>query len=231
MKGQSNKVLLIVFGIVILIMGISLINSNRARTYSNTSVTVVSEAADGLDLEALLELVKEARSAEDLEKALNEQLNFELYSAYIYYSMAAYFESVDLPGFANWMQIQYQEELFHVQKFFDFINERDGRVTLGGVDAPQHEWESPLAAFQNAYEHEKIVSKRIHELVDLSRQEKDHAVESFLDWFVTEQVEEEASTRAIAQQLKFLGEDRTGLFMVDRELATRVFTPPDGTAA
>ncbi len=168
---------------------------------------------------------------ERLEKALNDQLNYELYSAYVYASMAAWFESVDMPGFSSWMQVQVREEMVHVQKFFTFINERDGRVRLAQVDEPAFEWDSPLAAFQNAYEHECSVSSRIHALVDLAREEKDHAVENFLQWFVTEQVEEEASTKAVVQQLKFLGDDRHALFMIDRELGQRVFVPPAGGGA
>lgn len=165
---------------------------------------------------------------EKLEKALNDQLNYELYSAYVYAAMAAWFESVDMPGFSSWMQVQVREEMFHVQKLFSFVGERDGRVRLARIDEPPFEWDSPLAAFQNAYEHECGVSSRIHAIVDLAREEKDHAVENFLQWFVTEQVEEEASTKAIVQQLKFLGEDRPALFMMDRELGQRVFTPPAG---
>lgn len=161
-----------------------------------------------------------------LEKALNDQLNYELYSAYVYASMAAWFDSVDMPGFSSWMQIQVREEMVHVQKLFSFISERDGRVKLAQVHEPPFEWESAIAAFQNAYEHECGVSSRIHALVDMAREEKDHAVENFLQWFVTEQVEEEASTKTIVQQLKFLGEDRHALFMIDRELGQRVFTPP-----
>lgn len=164
--------------------------------------------------------------SEKLEKSLNDQLNFEIYSAYVYYAMAAYLESIDLPGFSNWMQMQVREELVHADKFFQFINERDGRVKLAQVDGPDFEWKSPLDAFQTAYEHECEVSKRIHAIVDQCREEKDHAVENFLAWFVTEQVEEEATTKAIVQQLKMAGDDTNILFMVDRELGQRVFTAP-----
>jgi ferritin len=161
-----------------------------------------------------------------MQDALNDQLNFELYSAYIYYSMAAYLERVDLPGFSHWMQIQVQEELTHVDKFFRFIHERDGRVILKAIDAPGIEWKSPLDAFQEAYQHEQIVSGRINKLVDLSLKESDHATNSFLQWFVTEQVEEEASVKSIIQQLKLAGKDGHGLLMLDRELGARVFTMP-----
>lgn len=164
--------------------------------------------------------------SDKMQDALNDQLNFELYSAYIYYSMAAYLESVDLPGFSHWMRIQVQEELTHVDKFFRFIHERDGRVILKAIDAPGREWKSPIDAFQEAYEHEQIVSGRINKLVDLSLKESDHATNSFLQWFVTEQVEEEATVKSIIQQLKLAGKDGHGLLMLDRELGARVFTMP-----
>jgi ferritin len=164
-----------------------------------------------------------------IEKALNEQLNWELYSAYIYYSMSAYCQSVDLTGMANWFKAQTQEEIFHASKFFDYINDRGGRVTLTAIEAPQVEWASPLAAFENALEHEQGVTARINNLVELSVKEKDRTTESFLQWFVTEQIEEEASVSEIIGQLKIIGSSGSGLFMVDRELSTRVFTmPPAG---
>lgn len=161
-----------------------------------------------------------------LEDALNDQINAELYSAYLYLAMAAYFEQDDLPGLAHWMTIQVQEELAHVKRFYDYMFERDGRVLLGAIAAPPKEWESPLAAFQAAYEHEQHVSKRIHDLVTLARQEQDHATENFLQWFVSEQVEEEATAKAITAQLRRTGDFGAGLLMIDRELAQRVFAPP-----
>ncbi|MBL6988182.1 MAG: ferritin [Bacteriovoracaceae bacterium] len=162
----------------------------------------------------------------DVEKALNEQINFELYSSYIYLSMSAYFESIDLPGFAHWMKIQNQEELVHVHKLFDYINEREGRVTLTAIEAPQLEWESALDAFQDAYEHEQKVTARVNKIVDLSIVKSDHATNSFLQWFVQEQVEEESSVKKVVQDLKMVGKDGHGLFMLNRELAQRVFVPP-----
>ncbi len=165
-----------------------------------------------------------------LEKALNDQINYELYSAYIYYAMAAYFDSTDLPGFSNWMQVQVREELVHADKLFRFIADRDGRARLAPIKGPELEWKSPLEVFTVAHDHEVSVTKRIHAIVDLARAEKDHAVENFLQWFVTEQVEEEASTKAIVQQLKRLGNEGHALFMVDRELAQRIFTPPPAGA-
>ena len=164
--------------------------------------------------------------SETVVKALNDQINFELYSSYIYYSMSAYFEDIDLPGFAHWMKIQTQEELTHVQKLFDYINERDGRVVLSGIKAPQTEWKSPLEAFEHAYKHEQEVSSRINKMVDLSLQHSDHATNTFLQWFVNEQVEEEASVKKVVQDLKMIGNDGNGLFMLNRELGQRVLTPP-----
>jgi len=156
-----------------------------------------------------------------LEAALNAQVNAELHSAYLYLSMAAYFESVDLQGFANWMRVQYQEETLHGLKFFDYINERNGRVKLTQIEGPATEWKSPLEAFRQAYEHEKHISKLISNLVLQSRQIGDLSTETFLQWFVAEQVEEEAQTYRITQQLRLAGDERTALLLLDRELAQR----------
>ncbi len=166
----------------------------------------------------------------NVEKAFNEQINWELYSGYLYLAMSAYFLSINLNGFASWMRVQALEEGTHAMKFFDFINERSGRVGLLALKAPQKEWESPLAAFQDAYEHECLVSGRINDLVNLALDEKDHASNNFLQWFVGEQVEEEASVDAVVQKLKLIGSDGGGLFLIDQELAQRVFTPPAAAA-
>ena len=163
---------------------------------------------------------------EKLEKALNDQLNAEFYSAYLYLSMAAYFRSINLSGFANWMEVQYQEEVVHAMKFYDYINERGGRVTLKAIDGPPSDWDSPLAAFEGAYAHEQKVTGMINDLVDLAREEHDHATEIFLQWFVSEQVEEEDSANEVVQKIKLMGDARGGLFMLDRELGQRTFTPP-----
>ncbi len=161
-----------------------------------------------------------------MEKAINEQINAEAYSAYLYLSMAAYFEAQNLPGLASWMRIQTQEETAHALKFFDFVNERRGRVVLKAIDQPPKEWESPLVAFEAAFEHEQMVTGRINDLVNLAVQEKDHATNAFLQWFVNEQVEEETSVDTIVQMLK-MGEKAPGaMFMIDRELGQRTFTPP-----
>ncbi len=161
-----------------------------------------------------------------IEKALNDQLNFETYSGYIYWAMSAQLEDMGLPGFANWMRIQVQEEMSHAVKFYHFIAERGGRVVLDAIPKPQTEWPSVLAIFENALEHEQIVTSRINDLVDLAIAEKDHASNAFLQWFVSEQVEEEATADEVIQRLKLTDEAKGALFMMDKEMSTRVFTPP-----
>ncbi|NQT34102.1 ferritin [bacterium] len=161
-----------------------------------------------------------------MEEALNGQLNAELYSAYLYMSMAAYFESINLAGFANWMKIQVQEEMFHAQKFFNYINERSGRVIMRAIEKPETDWETTSDVFEHTYKHEQKVTSLINDLVELSRSEKDNATYNFLQWFVSEQVEEEASVDAVLQKLKLIGDFGPGIFMIDQELGNRVFTPP-----
>jgi ferritin len=164
--------------------------------------------------------------SDNMQAAMNKQINAELHSAYIYLSMSAYFADRNLNGFANWMRIQAQEEMVHAMKFFDFIIERRGRALLEPVAAVPTQWESALAVFENAFAHEQKVTGLINNLVDLSIKEKDHAANSFLQWFVDEQVEEEASADAVVQQLKMIGDSAAALFMFDREMGQRVFTPP-----
>lgn len=167
-----------------------------------------------------------------IQDAFNKQINAELYSSYLYLSMAAYFESVSLKGFANWMRCQAQEEILHAMKFYSYVAERGGNVKLEAIDGPPTNWGSPLHAFQDAYAHEQKVTALINGLVDLAVQERDHASNAFLQWFVTEQVEEEASADEVIQQLKLAGDQGGGLFMIDRELGQRVFTMPvTGTEA
>ena len=161
-----------------------------------------------------------------MDEALNGQLNAELYSAYLYLSMAAYFESVDLAGFANWMRIQTQEEQFHAMKFYDYIIERGGRVILRPIEAPPSDWDSPLAVFEATLEHEQKVTGLINDLVYLARDEKDNASEVFLQWFVKEQVEEEDNVGKVLGQLKPIKDSPEALFTMDKEMGQRVFTPP-----
>jgi ferritin len=161
-----------------------------------------------------------------IEKAVNDQLNFELYSGYIYLAMAAYFEDQDLPGFANWMDIQWQEEQFHANKFFHYVNERGGRVELEAIPKPPVNWESPIAAFEHALKHEQAVTMRIGKLIALSREEADYGTESFLSWFIDEQVEEESNVDTIIKQLRRIGDHGPSLLQLDSQLASRVFTSP-----
>lgn len=169
--------------------------------------------------------------SDKIRDAFNRQIVAELYSSYLYLSMSAYFESINLKGFAHWMRCQVQEEIVHAMKFYAFVNERGGTVKLGAIDAPPTEWASPLAAFQDAYAHEQKVTGLINSLMDLAIAERDHASNAFLQWFVTEQVEEEASADEVVKKIQLAGERGGGMFMLDRELATRVFTPPPEMAA
>lgn len=156
-----------------------------------------------------------------MQDALNHQINAELFSSYLYLSMSAYFESAGLPGMANWMRVQAAEEQIHAMKMFAFINERDGRVLLEAIEKPKVEWNSPLEAFQEAYQHEQKVTGLINGLADLAMSEKDHAASNFLQWFVNEQVEEEATARAICDKLKLVGDHGHALLMIDGELGRR----------
>jgi ferritin len=161
-----------------------------------------------------------------MEKAINQQINAELYSSYLYLSMATYFESISLGGFSNWMRQQVQEELFHGMKMFDFVCERGGRVTLKAIDGPPSQWKSPLDAFEQVLSHEQKVTGLINDLVNLALDERDHATNIFLQWFVSEQVEEESTAGALVDKLKLIGKDANGLFMLDTELGQRAFTMP-----
>jgi ferritin len=161
-----------------------------------------------------------------MEEALNGQINAELYSAYLYLSMEAYFGCENLPGFANWMRVQTQEELMHAMKIYDFVQERGGRVVLGAIEQPPAKWDSPLSVFEAVYKHEQKVTGLINDLVNLAVEEKDHATNSFLQWFVTEQVEEEDNASTVLSQLKLIKDSPQALFMMDKEMGQRVFTPP-----
>lgn len=164
--------------------------------------------------------------SEKLQQALNGQLNAEFYSAYLYLSMAACFENTDLPGFANWMRIQTQEEMFHAMKFYDYINERNSGITLKPIEAPPAQWDSPLAVFKATLQHEQKVTGLINGLVNLAIEEKDHAANNFLQWFVSEQVEEEKNVADMIGKLKLITGSPQALYMLDREMALRIFTPP-----
>jgi len=158
-----------------------------------------------------------------MQDALNKQINAEIYSAYLYLSMAAYFEANTLSGFASWMRVQYQEEMSHALKLYDYVNERGGRVQLAAIDEPPAEWKSPVDVFKVTLEHERLVSSLIHKLVDLAIELSDHATNQMLQWFVGEQVEEEATAEQILDEINLVGDARSGLFMLNRELGQRVF--------
>jgi ferritin len=161
-----------------------------------------------------------------LEAALNKQINEEAYSAYLYLSMVSYFESVGLKGFANWMRVQNQEETFHMTRIFDFVLTRGGKVKLLAIAEPQTTWKNSMDAFQATLKHEEHITACINGLVDLARDEKENATFNFLQWFISEQVEEEDNVNTIIAKLKLAGDNGSAIYMLDQELATRVFTPP-----
>lgn len=157
---------------------------------------------------------------EKIEEAINKQLNAELYSGYMYLSMAAYFESIDLAGFANWSRLHAQEEFTHGMKFYDYLVSRGARVTLTQIEGPPTEWESAIAVFDHVYQHEQVVTGLINDLVDLTISLKDHATNNFLQWFIAEQVEEEETANGVLQRLKLAGDDSAALLMLDKELGS-----------
>ena len=164
--------------------------------------------------------------SQKMQKALNGQVNAEMYSAYLYLSMSAYCASQELPGFASWMRVQAQEEMVHAMKFYDFIIERNGRAVLAAIEAPPPEWDSPLAVFENVYAHEQKVTGLINDLVSVTVSEKDDATKDFLQWFVDEQEEEEESADAVRRKVAGAGDAREKLLTVDHELGQRTFHPP-----
>ncbi len=161
-----------------------------------------------------------------MEKAFNMQVNAELYSSYLYLSMESYFQSISLKGLAKWMRCQVQEEMFHGIKMYDYIHERGGRAQFEAIEKPVAEWKSPLAAFEHILSHEQKVTELINDLIDVALEVRDHAAKAFLDWFIIEQVEEEATVGEIVDRLKLIGEDSSGLFLLDSELGKRVFVMP-----
>mgnify|MGYP000313861784 CR=1 FL=1 len=156
-----------------------------------------------------------------MQDAMNEQIKNELYSAYLYLSMAAHFESKTLTGFANWLRIQAKEELGHAMKFYDFILERGGEVTLKAIDQPPSSWKSNLEAFEQVLAHEQKVTKNIHDLYEIALQEKDYPSQVMLQWFIEEQVEEEKNATEIIEKLKMIEAHGTAVLMLDHELSKR----------
>lgn len=154
-------------------------------------------------------------------KALNEQINHELYSSYLYLSMSAHFQEANLPGFAHWMALQSKEEYEHAMKIFRYITERNGRVVLDAIDRPPTEFKKPLEVLKQVLEHEKKVSGLINRLYEMAVKEKDYPTQVMLQWFITEQVEEEKTAGDIIEQLKMVGDMPAGLIMLDRQLGSR----------
>lgn len=164
--------------------------------------------------------------SEKMIKALNGQIQWEMFSAHIYLAMSAQCETMGLKGVSNWFMVQYKEEMDHAFKMYHYVLETGAEVELLAIDKPQKSYESPLQMFEVALEHERGVTKRINDLLDLALEERDHATNAFLQWFITEQIEEEASAGEIIDRLKMAGPQGPGLFMVDNELAARIYVPP-----
>lgn len=166
-----------------------------------------------------------------LVDAINDQINFEMYSANIYFAMQAYCDSLDLDGFSNFFKVQIQEENYHTTKFYDFLSQTDARINIGAIDAPSNNYESLLDAFKKALAHEKKVTKRIYNLMNIATEEKEHATISLLKWFIDEQVEEEDTFTKLIKKLQRIGDNSAALYMLDTELQTRTFVPPAATAS
>lgn len=156
-----------------------------------------------------------------MQQALNEQVNKEFYSAYLYLGMSAYCTKIGLPGFAHWMRLQYEEETMHVTKMYDYILDQGGEVHLKSIEEPPKEYGTPLDIFEKTMDHEQFVTRSIHNLMSLAIEESDYATQTFLQWYVTEQVEEESNVQDVLNPLRMVGEDKGGLMMIDQKLAGR----------
>lgn len=163
---------------------------------------------------------------EKMEKAFLEQINAELFSEYLYLSMKAYFANLNLAGFVNWMDVQVQEERAHAMGMFDYLLERGGKVVLEKIEKPESNWNSPLEVFKAVLKHEEYITSRINALMDVAEETKDRAALAFLNWYLKEQVEEEANVSGVLAQLEMIGEDKNGLLALDKELAARTFVAP-----
>jgi len=160
-----------------------------------------------------------------LENALNEQINKEYYSAFLYLSMASHFENINMLGMASWMRMQYEEEVVHAIKIFDMVIDMEGRVVLKQVDSPPTKFNSVLSVFEQTLDHERNVTKMINDIYSLARKESNYAVQSALQWFIDEQVEEEKSVLEIVNQLRMIGDETTPLLMLDSKLGGRTDSP------
>lgn len=169
--------------------------------------------------------------SKNMYTALNKHMNTELYSAYLYLNMAAAAGGMGFKGTANWFNVQYQEEMVHFQKFYDYINSQGEQSIVGQMAAPKSAFTSLQNMFEETLTHEQFITKCINDLTELASVEKDHASRIFLQWFITEQIEEEENDREIIGKLKLIGDNGYGLLMLDNDLGTRVFTPPAAPAA
>lgn len=159
--------------------------------------------------------------SETMQSAFNNQLNAEMFSANLYLSMAAYFESINLRGFAHWLEVQAEEEMGHAKRIYTYINDRRGRAWIRGIESPQGVWNSPLEVFEHVLKHEQYITASINKLMEMATLEKDTASQVFLHWFINEQVEEEKNADEIIQQLKMIGSSSGALLMLDRHLGKR----------
>jgi len=166
-----------------------------------------------------------------IQDAINAQINAEFWSAYLYLSMAMHFESDGHKGIANWFKVQFKEEQAHAEIFINYLNSRGGRVMLKAIDPVKTEWESPITAFEDTLVHEEKVTAMINNLYALAESEHDYATRGQLDWFVSEQVEEEDTARGMIERLKLVGDNGLALYMFDQELAARVYNVPSPLAA
>ncbi len=158
---------------------------------------------------------------EKLEQAINDQIQAEIYSAYLYLAMSAYCEDISMPGYAHWLRVQSEEEIEHAMKFFHYVNERGGRVILQAIQQPDAEFDSPLDIAQQTYEHEQKVTSLIHDLYALAIAEKDYAAQVFLQWYIDEQVEEEDNATRLVEMFEMVKDSPNGLFMLDQKLGAR----------
>ncbi len=163
---------------------------------------------------------------EKLEEAFNDQINKELYSEYLYYAMKVYFQELNLQGFVNWFDVQVQEERAHAVGMIDYLNERGGKVDLRAIEKPVVEGSTPLEVFEHVLRHEEFVTLRINHLADVADEVHDRAALHLLDWYIKEQVEEEATVGGVLATLRLIGDDKKALLLLDKDLATRTFVAP-----
>lgn len=164
-----------------------------------------------------------------MQDAINEQIKFEIYSANLYLSMSAYIEGKNLKGIAHWLRVQYEEETFHALKLYDYLKNREGQVIIQSIDAPPSEFGTPLETFEKVLEHEQHVTAGINKLYKIAMEENDFAAQIFLQWYVNEQMEEEASAAEVIGKMKLIGDRGVDLLYLDTELSSRVFVPPAAT--